>query len=79
MGVMCRTSVNASSSVRNMTDTADTVRTGDKLLSITEAAEACSLSRQTAEGAFPGAHREVMAAAPPARRTLGVPFYLKAE
>ncbi len=49
-----------------MTDTADTVRTGDKLLSITEAAEACSLSRQTikrriAEGTFPGAHREVMA------------------
>ncbi len=50
-----------------MSDTANTVETGGKLFSVTEAAEACSLSQKTikrrlSEGAFPGAYKEPMSA-----------------
>ncbi len=50
-----------------MSDTANTVESGGKLFSVTEAAEACSLSQKTikrrlSEGAFPGAYKEPMSA-----------------
>ncbi len=50
-----------------MSDTANTVETGGELFSVTEAAEACSLSQKTikrrlSEGAFPGAYKEPMSA-----------------
>ncbi len=50
-----------------MSDTANTVETGGKLFSVTEAAKACSLSQKTikrrlSEGAFPGAYKQPMSA-----------------